>query len=158
MLPKGVAPKGLDVAFPARFTMSGDDEEVEGGKKVDLKSLLEDPSLDEDSDRWDSMDEEEVEAMKEISSAYNIKKMSEIDLELHPRFVVKNFGSGPKAADKLLKVLLPIARTVFIKQEEEKENAKQAVELRDKRQLLAQRKKKGDEKDTRKFGMNAINQ
>lgn len=158
MLPKGVSPKGLNVAFPARFTMSGDDEEVVGGKKVDLKNLLEDPSLDEDSDRWDSMDEEEVEAMKEIASAYNIKKMSEIDAELHPRFVMKNFGSGPKAADKLLKVLLPIARAVFIKQEEEKENAKQAVELRDKRQLLAQRKKKGDEKETRKFGMNTINQ
>mmetsp|Transcript_62610 Transcript_62610/g.70003 ORF Transcript_62610/g.70003 Transcript_62610/m.70003 type:complete len:1159 (+) Transcript_62610:97-3573(+) len=155
LLRNGVSPKGLNVAFPARFTMSGDNEEVQGGKRIDLKKLLEDPNLDEDSDRWDSLDEEEVEGMKEIASAYKIKNMKEIDIELHPRFVMKNFGTGPKAVDKLLKVLLPIAKTVFQQQEKEKENAKQAVELRNKRQLVDQRKKEGEKRENRKFSLSS---
>ena len=153
LLPKGLAPKGLDLEFPARFTVSGDDEEIKGGKRIDLKKLLEDPSLDEDSDRWDALDEEEVEAMKEIASAINIKTMDEIDIELHPRFVINNFGNGPKAVDKLLKVLLPIAKTVFQQQEKEKDNAKEEVDLRNKRQLLEQRKKKGEEREARRFSL-----
>eukprot|EP00535_Pseudo-nitzschia_heimii_P007971 CAMPEP_0197177938 /NCGR_PEP_ID=MMETSP1423-20130617/3368_1 /TAXON_ID=476441 /ORGANISM="Pseudo-nitzschia heimii, Strain UNC1101" /LENGTH=1146 /DNA_ID=CAMNT_0042627565 /DNA_START=145 /DNA_END=3585 /DNA_ORIENTATION=+ len=143
LLPKGVAPKGLDVIFPARFTLSGDDEEIRGGKRIDLKKLLEDPSLDEDNEQWDALDEEEVEAMKEIASAYSVKKMDEIDVEAHPRFVVKNFGTGKQAVDRLLKVLLPVARTVYQQQEKEKETAKTAVELRNKRELLEERKKNG---------------
>ena len=154
LLPKGVAPKGLDVRFPARFTISGDDEEIVGGKRIDLQKLMEDPSLDEDTDKWDALDEEEVEAMKEIASAYNIKGIDEIDVEVHPRFVMKNFGTGKQAVDRLLKVLLPIARTVYQQQEKEKENARNAVELRDKRLLLEQRKKEGDEVENKKFSMN----
>ena len=153
LMPKRVAPKGLDVMFPARFTISGDDEEIVGGKRIDLKKLLEDPSLDEDNDRWDALDEEEVEAMKEIASAYSIRKMDEIDVELHPRFVIKNFGRRKQAVDRLLKVLLPIARTVYQQQEAEKENAKNAVELRNKRMLLEQRKKLSDEAENKKFSM-----
>merc|ERR1711935_77709 len=141
LLPKGLAPKGLDVVFPSRFTLSGDEEEIVGGKRIDLKKLLEDPSLDDDTDQWDALDEEEVEAMKEIASAYNIKKRDEIDIEIHPRFVMRNFGMGKQAVDRLLKVLLPIARTVYQQQEKEKESAKNAVELRNKRLLLEQRKK-----------------
>jgi len=153
LLPKGLAPKSLDVVFPARFTLSGDEEEIVGGKRIDLKKLLEDPSLDDDTDQWDALDEEEVEAMKEIASAYNIKKMDEIDIELHPRFVMKNFGVGKQAVDRLLKVLLPIARTVYQQQEKEKESAKNAVELRNKRLLLEQRKKISKEAENQKMSM-----
>jgi transcription-repair coupling factor (superfamily II helicase) len=155
LLPKPVAPKGLDVVFPARFTLSGDEEEIVGGKRINLKKLLEDQSLNEDGDRWDALDEEEVEAMKEIASAYAIKKMDEIDVEVHPRFVMKNFGTGKQAVDRLLKVLLPIARTVYQQQEKEKESAKNAVELREKKLLLDQRKKVSDETEMKKFSMNS---
>jgi transcription-repair coupling factor (superfamily II helicase) len=153
LMPKGASPKGLDVAFPARFTVSGDEEDFKGGKRIDLKKLLEDPSVDEDNDRWDALDEEEIEAMKEIASAYNIKKMDEIDVEIHPRFVMKNFGTGKQAVDRLLKVMLPVARTVYQQQEKEKENAKNAVELRNKRMLLEQRKKVSSEAENRKLSM-----
>ena len=156
LLPKGAAPKGLDVRFPARFTISGDEEEVKGGKKIDLKKLLEDPSLDEDSERWDALDEEEVEAMKDIASAYSIKKMDEIDIEVHPRLIMKNFGTGKQAVDRLLKVLLPIARTVYQQQEIEKENAKSAVDLRNKRLLMEKSKNDGIEAERRKFTMDAL--
>eukprot|EP00536_Pseudo-nitzschia_multiseries_P016158 jgi/Psemu1/247364/estExt_Genewise1.C_10330007 len=156
LLPKGLSPKGLDVIFPARFTLSGDEEEILGGKRIDLKKLVEDSSLDEDTDKWDALDEEEVEAMKEIASAYNIKRMDEIDIAMHPRFVMKNFGTGKQAVDRLLKVLLPIARTVYQQQEKEKENAKSAVELRDKRLLLEQRRKESEERENQKFSMNGM--
>lgn len=155
LLPKGAAPKGLDVVFPARFTLSGEQEEIVGGKRIDLKKLLEDPSLDEDSDRWDAFDEEEVEAMKEIASAYNINRLDEIDIDQHPRFVMKNFGEK-QAVDKLLKVLLPIARTVYQQQEMEKDNAKKAVELRDKRLLLEERQKESEERESQKFAMDGM--
>eukprot|EP00532_Pseudo-nitzschia_australis_P004827 CAMPEP_0168186888 /NCGR_PEP_ID=MMETSP0139_2-20121125/14695_1 /TAXON_ID=44445 /ORGANISM="Pseudo-nitzschia australis, Strain 10249 10 AB" /LENGTH=1127 /DNA_ID=CAMNT_0008108971 /DNA_START=171 /DNA_END=3554 /DNA_ORIENTATION=+ len=156
LLPRGVSPKGLDVIFPARFTLSGDQEEIVGGKRIDLKRLLEDSSLDEDTDKWDALDEEEVEAMKEIASAYNIERMDEIDIEFHPRFVMKNFNTGKQAVDRLLKVLLPIARTVYQQQEKEKENAKNAVELRDKRLLLEQRRKESEERENQKFSMDGM--
>jgi transcription-repair coupling factor (superfamily II helicase) len=152
LLPKGVAPKGLDVIFPARLTKSGEsDQEVRGGVKVDIKTLLEDPSLDEDNDKWDALDEEEIEAMKEIASAYEVKSLDEIDTELHPRMVMKNFGTGPKAVDRLLKALLPLAKVVQDQQNLEKERAKVAADLREKRELLAQRKQESDAKDMQRL-------
>ena len=54
-------PRGLSVVFPARFTAAGvDEEEISGGKKIDLRALLEDETLNSDNeeDDWDSMDEE----------------------------------------------------------------------------------------------------
>lgn len=153
LLPRGVPPKGLDVAFPARFTISGEDQEVEGGKKVDLKSLLEDKTLDEDADNWDALDEEEVEAMKQISSAYNVTSLDEIDIDAYPRFVIKDFGTGPKAVDRLLKVLLPAAKVVYEQQEEEKNAAKQSAELRERRDLLQQRKKMNDTHEKQRYQM-----
>lgn len=150
MLPKEVAPRGLDVVFPARFTRSGDDQEIQGGKRIDLKALLEDPSLDDDSDRWDALDEEDVEAMKDIASAYDVKSMDEVDIEQYPRFVIKDFGTEPKAVDRLLKVLLPIAKVVFEKQEVEKDHAKVAAELRGRTELLQRRKKENEQKEMQK--------
>ncbi len=153
LLPKGVAPKGLDVIFPDRFTLSGEEEEMKGGKRVDLKKLIEDPTLEEDSEKWDALDEEEVEAMKEIASAYTIKKMDEIDVEQHPRLVMRNFSPGKQAVDRLLKVLLPVARTVYQQQEKEKANARQAVELRNKRLLMEQHKKMSDDQMLQQLSM-----
>ena len=153
LLPRGVPPKGLDVIFPSRFTISGDEEEFSGGKKLDLKSLLEDPSLDEDAENWDALDEEEVEAMKEISSAYNVKSLDDVDVEMYPRFVIKEFGEGPKAVDKLLRVLLPVAKVVLEKQEEEKDSAKAATELRERRELLQQRKKANEARESQQYLM-----
>jgi len=153
LLPKGVAPKGLDVIFPARFTISGSEESVVGGKKIDLKTLLEDSNLDEDNDNWDSLDEEEVESMKEIVSAYSIKSLEEIDAEHHPRFVIRNFGSGQKAVDRLLKALLPVAKAVYQQQEREKATAKSAVELRKKRELMQQRNKEAEEIENQKYSL-----
>ena len=150
LLPKGVPLKGMDVVFPSRFTKSGNEDEIIGGKRLDLKGLLEDPSLDDDADNWDALDEEEIEAMKEISSAYDIKSLDDIDIEMYPRFVLKDFGTGPKAVDRLLQVLLPYAKVVYEQQEADKDSAKVAADLRDKRELLQQRKKKKEAIDVAK--------
>lgn len=147
LLPKAVPINGLDVVFPLRFTKSGEEEEIRGGKRIDLTSLLEDQSLDEDADNWDALDEEEIEAMKSISSAHDVTSLDDVDIEQYPRFVIKDFGSGPKAVDRILKVLLPYAKVIHEKQEGEKEVAKAAADLREKRELLQQRKKKVEVKN-----------
>jgi len=151
-LPKGIPPKGLDVVFPARFTLNGKEQEITGGQKINLKELLEDPSLDEDADNWDALDQEEVEALKEISSAYAVKGLHEVDIEMYPRFVIKDFART-KCVDQLLQVLLPVAKVVHTKQEAEKESAKMAAELREKGDLLQQRKKLNDLKERERFMM-----
>lgn len=144
-LPKGVLSPGLNVVFPERFSKSNSEIRVEGARKHDLKTLLEDPSMDdEDAENWDALDQEEIEAMKDISSAYDISSVEEVDLEYYPRFIVKNFDDGPKAVDKLLKVLLPSAKIVFERQEKDKETAKQAAQIRDKREEMKQKRKKLD--------------
>ena len=157
-MPRGVAPKGLNVVFPARFTASGEEEEAVGGKKIDLKALLSDASLGEsDEDDWDSMDEEEVEAMKDISSALAVKDMNEVDIEQYPRLVVKNFGEvDTKTIDKLLKVLLPIAKVVYEQQEQDKDSAKVAADLREKQSLLKTQSKKNDSLEARRRGYSPV--
>ena len=143
LLNRGVPPKGLDVVFPARFTLSGDEQEIIGGEKVDLKELLEDSTLDDDADNWDALDQEEIEALKEISSAYTVKSLDEIDIDAYPRFVIKDFAQN-KSVDQLLQLLLPVAKVVTEKQEAEKEAAKVASELREKRELLQNKKALND--------------
>jgi hypothetical protein len=131
--------------------LTGEEEEVVGGAKIDLKALLLDDSLGggfEDDD-WDSMDQEEIEAMKDISSAVNVKDMDEIDLEQFPRLVVKDFGTGDKAADRLLKLLLPVAKVVYQKQQEQAANAKAAAALRERREQMRERKRINDLSDSR---------
>lgn len=137
-LPRGIPTKGLNVVFPARFSMTGEEQEVPGGKKVDLKDLLTDSTFDDDQEEWDALDEEEVEAMKEISSAYKVKDLEEVDMEQYPRFIIRDFGAIPEGqrVDALLKMLLPSAKVVYEKQEKDKEDAKVAAELREKRALL----------------------
>jgi transcription-repair coupling factor (superfamily II helicase) len=149
-LPKGVPTKGLNVVFPPRFSMTGDEQEIVGGQKLDLEDLLTDSTYSDEQEEWDALDEEEVEAMKVISSAYNVKDLEEVDLEQYPRFVIHDFGSIPEGqrVDALLKVLLPSAKVVYEKQEKDKANAKVAAELREKRELL-----KKSQKEQRALGL-----
>ena len=154
-LPKGAPPKGLDVVFPARFSFSEDDTEILGGKRIDLKELLSNPKYSDDDEEWDALDEEEVEAMKQISSAANIKKLSEIDVDNYPRFIVRGVGKSIKKGsrvDALLKVLLPPSKVVFQKQEKDKEKAKVAAELREKRELIIKQKKEQEKLASRRMG------
>jgi len=147
LLPKGLPVRGVDVVFPERFAKVDGVDEVQGGKKVDLKGLLDDPSLDDDSDNWDALDEEEIEAMKDISSAFEVKSMDDVDVEQYPRFVMKDFGTGGKAVDRILQVLLPYAKVVLEKQESDKDSAKAAAELRERRELVRLKKKVADKKN-----------
>ncbi|GAX20856.1 transcription-repair coupling factor [Fistulifera solaris] len=140
--PRPAAPKGLDVVFPSRFTLSGEDEMFLGGKKIDLKLLTAEESVNEEEEEevWDAMDQEEQEALRDIASAVNVESMDEIDIDQYPRFVIRNFESESKAVDALLKLLLPISKVVHEKQESQAEQAKAAVELRKKQDLLRNRK------------------
>ncbi|KAL7438748.1 hypothetical protein ACHAXM_006486 [Skeletonema potamos] len=153
-LPRGAPPKGLDVVFPARFTFSTEDKEITGGKKVDLDEFIS-PSYADDDEEWDALDEEEVEAMKEISSASTIKSMQDVEIRNYPRFVVKKLGTSVdegSRVDALLKVLLPPSKVVFTKQEKDKEKAKLAAELRDKREAIARQKKEQEKLSSRRLG------
>lgn len=154
-LPRGAPPKGLDVVFPARFSFSDDDTEIKGGKQFDLEELLTNQNYGEDDEEWDALDEEEVEAMKEISSAMNIRSLSEIDMRNYPRFVVKEMGKSVEEGsrvDALLKVLLPPSKVVFQKQQRDKEKAKVAAELREKRELIQKQKKDQEKLSSRRIG------
>mmetsp|Transcript_22691 Transcript_22691/g.40604 ORF Transcript_22691/g.40604 Transcript_22691/m.40604 type:complete len:515 (-) Transcript_22691:69-1613(-) len=154
-LPKGAAPKGLDVIFPARFSFAEDDTEITGGKTIDLEELLINPSYNDDDEEWDALDEEEVEAMKEISSAVNIKKLSEIEVDNYPRLVMKKLGKSVKKGarvDALLRVLLPPSKVVYQKQQRDKDKAKVAAELREKRELIAKQKKEQEKLSSRRIG------
>lgn len=155
-LPKGVPTKNLNVVFPARFTMTGEDEEFAGGQKLNLKALVSDSSLDEDAEEWDALDQEEVEAMKEISSALGVKSLDDVDIEMYPRFLVHNFGEVPEGqrVDALLKLLLPSAKVVFEKQEEDKGKARVAAELREKREMIKKNTKDQDRDDMLRLGYN----
>lgn len=155
LLPRGVPTKGLDAIFPPRLTMSGEVQEITGGTELDLKALLQDASLDdEDSEDWDALDQEEAEAMKEISSALSIKTLDEVDLDQYPRLVIKDFGKIPvgQRVDGLLKLLLQSAKVTFETQEKDKEKARQAAELRDKRELLKKSKKQQEKEEAMKMG------
>jgi hypothetical protein len=154
-LPREAPPKGLDVLFPARFSFSESDTEIAGGKKVDLEELLTNPNYGDDDEEWDALDEEEVEAMKEISSAVHVKSLSEIDVNNYPRLVIKKLGKSineGSRVDALLKVLLPPSKVVFEKQQRDKEKAKVAAELRGKRELIQKQKKEQEKLTARRMG------
>ena len=157
LLPRGVPTAGIDVVFPARLTPAGDEDiEMLGSKKIVIPELLtrQDYSGDDDDD-WDALDQEEVEAMKEISSAVNVKSLEEVDIDQYPRFVVKDFGAVKqgKRVDALLKVLLPASKVVYEKQKRDQEKAKVAAELRDKRELMKKQHKQQElQSRRRQFG------
>jgi len=81
--------------------------------------------------------------MKEISSALNIKSLDEVDVEQYPRFVVKQFDKvkAGQRVDALLKVLLPASKVVYNKQLKDKEDARVATDLRDKREFMKKQQK-----------------
>lgn len=138
-LPKPVGPKGLDVVFPDRFSKNGQTLELIGGKKVDL-ALLEDSADEEES--WDMIDREELEAMKHITSSVNVKSVDDIDIDQYPYFIIRGLKEKGKV-DTLLKLLLPLSKIVFEKQNAEAENARAVSELRDKQEKLRNSRKQG---------------
>jgi hypothetical protein len=155
LLPKGVPTRGLNVCFPSRFTQSGDDETVVGGKRLDLQALLTDEGLDDDDQDWDALDQEEAEAMKAVMSAFSMKRIDTANVEQYPRFIVPDLPqkSGRYViVDHLLKVLLPAAKVVFEKQEDDKEKAKVAAEIRQKREILRVKSKENDTIEAQRLG------
>lgn len=109
---------------------------------------------DDDDEEWDALDQEEVEAMKEISSAVNVKNLEEVDLEQYPRFVIKNLGAVKVGSrvDILLKALLPASKVVYENQQSDKEKARVAAELREKREMMKKVKKENDAVARRRLG------
>eukprot|EP00549_Striatella_unipunctata_P026159 CAMPEP_0118719954 /NCGR_PEP_ID=MMETSP0800-20121206/29821_1 /TAXON_ID=210618 ORGANISM="Striatella unipunctata, Strain CCMP2910" /NCGR_SAMPLE_ID=MMETSP0800 /ASSEMBLY_ACC=CAM_ASM_000638 /LENGTH=109 /DNA_ID=CAMNT_0006627499 /DNA_START=217 /DNA_END=546 /DNA_ORIENTATION=- len=93
---------------------------------------------------WDALDEEEVEAMKKVSSAVTVEELTMQDFDQYPRFVVRNFGSlkpGTRV-DALLKLLLLPTRLVQNKQNEQLEKARQAALVRERKEKIKKAKKK----------------
>ena len=146
LLPNGVPTKGLDVIFPSRFGKSGVDLQIQGGKPFNTNDLKLENGDDDNDEEWDALDEEEIEAMKEISSAMFVKGLDEVDIEEYPRFVLRNLSKIKKGSrvDALLKVLLPASKVVFSRQEADKDKAKEATKLREKRELMKKKKKEQD--------------
>lgn len=153
LLPRGALPKGIDVLFPGRFTLSGDDEEVTGGSRINRDALAPENSGD-DEDDWDAMDQEEVEAMQDIASAMDVKKIEDIDIEHYPRFRIRGCGTpgDKKTVDLLLKVLLPLSKVVYEKQESEAEQAKAAADLKERQELMRKRKAANEAMEAQRFG------
>jgi len=154
-LPKGMPTKGLDVIFPSRISMTEADFEIKGGKVIDLEALVEENNkYGDDEEEWDALDQEEVEAMKEISSAMNVKSLDEIDVEEYPRFVVRNLGKLKEGTrvGALLKLLLPASKVVYEKQEADKSKAMVAAELREKQELMKKQKKEQEKMNTIRMG------
>lgn len=152
-LPKQTPPKGLNAVFPARFSSSGTEEVIVGGSKVDWERIIAEDEEDNDDD-WDSIDREEVDAMKIITSAMNVEEIDEVDMEKYPRFVIPDFGSVKKGArvGAILKLLLPVVKVVAKNQDEDKEKAKMAVDLRDKREQMKKKRKEQGEQERLKNG------
>ena len=49
-LPKGAPLKGLEDILTARFTISDDDIEIHGGRRLDLEELLTNPNYNDDDE------------------------------------------------------------------------------------------------------------
>lgn len=140
-LPNGAPPRGLTAKFPPRFSRTNSDEDFE----ISLEELTNYNALngsDEDED-WDEFDDEEVEAMKDITSAANVKSLDEANVYDYPRFIVRGLKDIPRGqkVDVLLKCLLPMAKIVLANQEADKERARIAVEVRDKREAMRKARK-----------------
>jgi len=156
LLPKNIPTRGLDVIFPSRFALQGEEDIlIPGGRTIDPSGLILDQNFKDDNDDWDADDEEEVDSQKEtVQSATFVKTLSEINIDDYPRFVVKNLSivdSGSRV-DVLLKVLLPASKVVYDRQQEDKEKAKVAAELREKRQAMKKQKKEQESMMNRRAG------
>jgi transcription-repair coupling factor (superfamily II helicase) len=154
-LPRKVPTKGVDVLFPARFAKTEEDVLMKGGQAIDL-SILQSNNGDDEEEEWDALDDEEVEAMKEITSAMFLKSLDEVDITDYPCFVIRNMSSIKTGSrvDALLRVLLPASKVVHAKQSADKEKAKVATELRNKREAMKKQKKEQEALTSRRMGYN----
>jgi hypothetical protein len=157
--PKQITPKHVNAIFPGRFSPNSRQVIVEGGTKLEerlqrLGQQSDNPKdqakavlsslTDEEDEEWDDFDEEEVEALKQISSSLNVKDFDLLDIEHYPRLVVPDFGTNTsqgQRVDRLLKILLPVVNAIVKKQKEDKDRAKIAMDLRDRRETLKKAKK-----------------
>jgi len=177
LLPKPSLPKGLQMVFPSRMMNTDKDDEDEAqlneGGIMDLRSLLEDPTLrheddanengsDGDIEDWDALDQEEAMALKEISSAMQLKgPLQKSNFENHPRYVVKNFGDRKDKVHALLQLLLPLSKVIYEQQEGNKQEARIANQLRTKRESIANQRKiqtKRKQQNRHQRGLDAIAQ
>ena len=99
-LPSGKPPPGLRAIFPPRFSRStkGPGADYTGTSadfEISLTELVNyDSSVSSEDDvEWDEYDDEEVEAMKEITSASKATSLEEANVYDYPRFVVEGLGS-----------------------------------------------------------------
>ena len=130
----------------------GDDQNADTQLPLEPAEEVQHFALNRDVDRGD-LDEEEVEAMKDITSVVNVKDMDDIDIEQYPRFVIRDFDET-KGVDRLLQLLLPIAKVVYEKQEDQAESARMAADLREKQETLRQRRKANQKLEARTAGYN----
>jgi len=136
---KNISPKGFNVVFPARFFGNEKSMEIVGGSKVDSKAMLNDSSSKktDDDDDWDAFDLEEEESLKEVSSPMNVVNIDNVEISQYPRFIIPlSFVKNDKYVDTILKLLLPIVQVIVKVQNQNKEKATLAVELRDKRKAM----------------------
>jgi len=153
------SPKGVNVIFPSRFfrkKRQTHQVQIIGGSRLNVQKLLDaDGTTDKDDDEdWDALDEEEVEAMKQISSAMNVECIDEIDIETYPRLVIPALSQHPQNSrvDVILKTLLPIVRVIAQIQENNKDKAKVAAELREKREIIKLKRKEEEAQEKRRSG------
>ena len=153
-LPRGALPKGIDVCFPARLSLTGKDMEVIGGQKIDSRLLVSESTGEDDDDNWDSLDQEDIEAMEEISSASSVKEIADIDYKRQPFFRIRDFGKpdGKKAVDLMLKFLLPLSKIVIEKQENEAEKAKARADLRERTDVMRRRQSANEALEAQRMG------
>lgn len=160
LLPKKASIRGLDVIFPPRYHRDGDKEVyLTGGKPIDTTELLidsNDSNKDEDTDDdWDAVDEEEVRTQnQDIQSATFVKTLAEINITDYPRFVIKNLSNVAEGArvDTLLRLLLPVSKVVYDRQQEDKKKAQVAAELKEKRLAMKKQKKEQELMSSRRAG------
>merc|ERR1712150_251028 len=160
LLPKKASIRGLDVIFPLRYHGDGDKEEyLTGGKPIDITKLLIDSNdsdkYEDTDDDWDAVDEEEVRTQnQEIQSATFVKTLEEINIADYPRFVIKNLSNVAEGArvDTLLRLLLPVSKVVYDRQQEDKKKAQVAAELKEKRMAMKKQKKEQELMSSRRAG------
>jgi len=159
LLPKKTSIRGLDVIFPPRYHCDGDKEVyLTGGKPINTTELLIDSndSKEEDTDDdWDAVDEDEVHTQnQDVQSATFVKTLAEINIADYPRFVVKNLSGVAEGSrvDALLRVLLPVSKVVYDRQQEDKEKAQVAAELKEKRLAMKKQKKEQELLGNRRSG------
>jgi len=157
LLPKKTSIRGLDVIFPPQYHRDGDKEVyLVGGKPINTTELLiEGDSKEDKEDDWDEADEEEVRTQsQDVQSVAFVKTLAEINIAEYPRFCVKNLSGVAEGSrvDALLRVLLPISKIVYDRQQEDKQKAQVAAELKEKRMAMKKQKKEQELISNRRAG------